>query len=390
MMSVVPFENQIRKEEALYSKQIVYFVNKALQNKKTISAAQPSSKDEGKQAPKLVKAVYTSAAHREIAKIQKKYPSMQIHADLTYKKIQKRWMAVATITATYNMRKVGGKTHQIKNKETLWSISKDNYGSGIFWTVLEDYNKHLKTKGKYLRAGVKIHVPQIDVIEKICVPATVKGSDSAPVGAMKPAVDISYPNVVLKYSKKKTVSELIKAPGATLKLTLSISGELSVSKKDVIPLDFDVRKYKSSVESAGKYFTDKFSISDFNFKNASISVSNKASGSQWKTSFSFKMDGTVTVSMSRQSISFKHKGLDYSGTIDVTLDILYIPDLYLPEKRARWKQYGDWVSDNQLAVCVAFATLPVAAATLTATAASAVVVGAIKWTVGLVVASTAM
>ncbi len=371
-----PFETQLRKEEALYSKQIAKIVDKALADRKTVKRAQPLAKEDGKGAPKVTRAMYFAAAHKAIEKLRKKYPAMQMRVDLNYKKTKGNWHATSVVTATYIMKKVGGASHLVKPSETLWSISEKYYGSGVFWAVLEGYNPAARSKSAHLRAGIKLHVPQIEVIDKICVPATVERGGSAPKGAKKPAVHICYPNVVLKFSKTKTVEHAIVTPWATMKLSLSISGAISVSKPGVIPMNFDVRKHTASISSASEHFTSSFSISSF--KDASFSVSNKVSGNQWKTSFTIKPNGTISVSIAPQSVSFRHKGLDYAGKIGVTLEITYIIH-YVPEKRSVWEEYGDWISDHQKELIISFAALPVAAAAVTSTAASATAAGAIKW-----------
>lgn len=375
-MSKNPFEAQLRKEEALYSKQIAKVVNKALLNGRVVSRAQPQAKQEGKKAPKVTQAMYKTAAYKAVAKIGKNYPGMHIAADLEYSKAAGIWRAKSIINATYVMRKVGGAVHKVDCEETLWSISKKYYGSGVYWTVLADYNPAVKSSGKYLRAGMKLHVPQIEVIEGICVPSTVKSNGPVPKGAKKPAKNISYPNVVLTFSKKKTVEHVIPTPVATMKIALSIDGELSVTKPGVINLDFKVNKFEAEIKSAGKYFTSNFSINMK--KKGSLTVSSKASGTDWTTSFTIKPNGTIALKIAPQNISFKHKGLKFEGSIAATLEITYILH-YKLQPRSRWNKYGDWVSDYQNHLIFGFATLPFAAVSVSAVAASAAARGILSW-----------
>lgn len=345
-MGANPYLKDIEKHEKLYSAELGKHLTKILRAKDVQKKADAltNSSSAGKVPPKPILKVFETALDKALKSLPRKYGGLVILPKVTYEQKGTSWLATATAEATFKMVSVGGATYKVQPGDTLWDISKAKYGAGMYWPAIAAANpKLVKSRGNFILAGVKLHVPQIQVPAGACDIDVLKKASKPTPEAKKPAASVMYPTLEYDLEKGSSVTQVFKAPGMTIRVTTTLKGTIKAQKEGSIPGGFNLRTYEAELSNGMKPFQSSIKIKDFRVD--SVTVASNVSGTTWKTSVSLTKKGTIKASMSPKPVSFKHKKIVYEGNVGMEIEFQLIPDR-VKEPAPWYERAYDWVADK--------------------------------------------
>ena len=320
-----PFAAQIAKEEKQFSDTFSKAVTKAVTAKDVQKKADALTKKCGTQPERQVAKVFEDAANAALKKLNPAKLGLQAVLKLNYKMNGAYWQTTAQVDVKYIMVPAGGKIHRVKTGDTLWSISETYYGSGGYWPLIAKENTAaVKSKGNFILANVDLKLPKIDIVKGVSVPPSVKKSVKPTPDSSKKAVTVSMPTLKYDLSKSKTVNRVLKMPGMTVHMKITLTGTLYASKKGVLPGSFNVKTFDADVKKSAGPFVASLKINEFSAK--SVSFSSNVANTTWKSAITISKDGRVKTSLSSQSVKFTSGDYIYEGNVGINLECQFIPD----------------------------------------------------------------
>ena len=343
-MGANPYLKDIQKHEKLYSAELGKHLTKCLRAKDIQKKADALTNSSTKTPPKPVLKVFETALSKSLKSLPKKYSGLEVAPHVTYAQKGPSWIATATVDARFKMVSVGGATYKVKPGDTLWSIAKEKYGAGMYWPAIAAANEKLvKSRGNFILAGVKLHVPQIQVPAGTCEIDVLKKASKPPAEAKKRAASVMYPTLEFDLDKTSAVTQVIKAPGMTIRVTTTLKGTIKAQKAGAIPAKFNMRSYETELANGMKPFQSSIKIKDFSVD--SVTVASNVSGTKWKTSVSLTKKGTIKAAMTPKPVKFKNKSIIYEGEVGLEIEFQLIPDK-VKEPAPWYERAYDWVVDN--------------------------------------------
>ena len=213
----------------------------------------------------------------------------------------------------------------MKPGDTLWDIAKNFYGSGRYWPAIAAENPAaVKSKGDFILAGVGLKIPKISIPAGRCEIDAYKKTEKPTKVAMKKARPVLYPTFSYDLSKSKSVKTVVPAPGAKVIITTSLYGTLVAQKEGVIPANFNLRSYQTTIAKSSALFTSSVKLN--RLKPDSISIGSSVSGTVWSGNISISSKGSIKVSLAPKPVNFKNNGITFVGRVGINIEIQIIPD----------------------------------------------------------------
>lgn len=349
-----PYIKDIQKHEKRLSDELGKLITAALRAKdvQKKADAKTNATIPGKLPPKPVHDVFLAALKKTLASLPKKFKGVDVVPNVTYVQKDTSWIATATATATYKMVQTGGSKVIVKPGDTLWALAEKHYGHGLYWPAIAAANAtKVKSKGNFILAGVELDLPKLPLpsapvsdVEPLKAVAKKKEKD-----ATKPAVCVMYPTLEYDLEKGSSVTQYLKAPGMTMKVTTTLKGSIKGQKKGALPGTFNLKSYEAEVSNGMKPFESSVKIKAF--KPEAITIASSVSGSVWKTSLSVTKKLTLKGSISPKPVKFTHKDIMFEGNVGMDIEIMIIPDKIrvpdpIPWYERAWDEAAEFVRDN--------------------------------------------
>lgn len=251
---------------------------------------------------------------------------VQVETQIAYRRERDWWRVTVTANVAFPTRRVGGGTHYLVRRETLWSVAEQHYGNGVYWTVIADANPNrMPRRGGFLVAAVPLRIPQIDIVTSARLPDAVPSRGSPPRRAQIPACTVMFPTLEFDVESQSQSTATLRLPGMRLIITARMKGTLKGQRAGEIgSTSFNLRTYEAELQAGTRDFVN--SIKFNRFQATSIGVSSNVAGTTWQTGFRVGNDGSFAVTLAPRAVRFRSGSISYEGNIGFELEIRAIPD----------------------------------------------------------------